>query len=329
MQLDQLTGNDLIKFLPHRGRNLLLDTVDRSESPKGPQAEISLHIKQPDEKKREIFLEKDLSGETIYSPYMFAEFLALGSIVLLTDLPPESMAYFSTITNYKRTGSVSANGAIHGSTIRNKDRGLFKRFTGKITDANGNEAAQTDIMAFAFTPEMEAASREEKKITEKPLFEKISDIDKTKFDWKPNEMVFTDAIGSIDLDNGNATTHYIYPEDHPFVEGHFPGNPIMMGITQWEGCADAMTCLAQQLIEQDHTSITGKEIFEATANIEVVKEDGTLACDVKGLTLKFTNRGKDNIPVAELVATKRVGFRDMVRPKDNLYFQVTSFQIQS
>lgn len=325
MQLDQINGDHLIQYLPHRGRNLLLDTVDRSETPEGPQAKISLQIKHPDVKKRDIFLEKNSSGSPIYSPYMFAEFLALGSIVLLTDLPPGTMAYFSTITNYTRTGNVAANGPLKGETIRNKDRGLFKRFAGKILDANQNSVAETDIMAFAFNPQTDA-NREEKKLTEKPHVHAPQPIQKKEFDWKPAEMVFVNSIVSVDVTQGCGLFGYTYPETHPFVEGHFPNNPIMMGITQWEGCGDAMTLLAKEAIQKKKISAAQ---FQAAANIEVIKPDGTVACDVKGMSLKFKNRGASVVPYGELTATKRVGFRDIVRPKETLYFRVTDFQIQN
>ncbi len=329
MDLDQLTGNELIQFLPHRGRNLLLDTVDRSETEKGAQAEINLKIEQPDPKGRDIFLEKAPNGDPIYSPFMFAEFLALGSIVLLTDMPPDSMAYFSSITNFKRTGSVSASSPLKGNTIRNKDRGPFRRFTGRILDSSNQEVAQTDIMAFAFSPDMKEEERDEKKVTEKPQVNDEQSINKEDFSWKPKEMVFADAIANVSSDGTSGTTIYTYPDDHPFVEGHFPGNPIMMGITQWIGCADAMTCLASQLIQSNHSTVSGQSTFEATANIEVIKQDGAVACDVKALTLKFTQQEGNAIPRADLIATKRVGFRDMVRPHDTLYFQVTNFKIVS
>lgn len=330
MELDQITGQELIKYLPHRGRNLLLDSVDRSETDKGPQAEISLHITPSDEKGRGIFLEKNASDETVYSPYMFAEFLALGSIVLLTDMPEGSMAYFSTITNYERSSHVSASGSLKGKTIRHKDRGLFKRFSGKILNSLGDEAAVTDIMAAAFTPEMqEEASREEKKLSEVPKLADKKELDPAAFNWKPKEMVFVQSIGSVDLEAGTGICHYIYPQDHPFCEGHFPGNPIMMGITQWEGCADAMTALAAEYIQAGHPSVKGKETFYVTANVEAIKQNGTVACEVKNIQLKITHCSNGLVPYAEVVKTRRVGFRDMVRPNDNLFFKITDFQIQS
>lgn len=327
MELSHLNGQDLIKYLPHRGRNLLLDTVDRSETPKGPQAEISLEIRQPDPAGRDIFLEKDLSGNAVYSPYMFSEFLALGSIVLLTDLPPGTIAYFSTITNYKRHASVPASGPLRGTTVRNKDRGLFKRFTGKILDAAGGTAAETDIMAFAFNPD-EESDEAEKKITEKPAARQQTPIDKSQFSWKPAEMVFVDEIADLNLAESTGLFRYTYPQDHPFVEGHFPGNPVMMGITQWIGCADAITCLAHEIAKQEGSPAAGKEIYTVCASVEMIRPDGTVACEVKNLKLNLHNKGKESVPYAELIQTKRVGFRDIVRPNDVLFFKVFDFSFQ-
>jgi 3-hydroxymyristoyl/3-hydroxydecanoyl-(acyl carrier protein) dehydratase len=62
-------------------------------------------------------------------------------------------------------------------------------------------------------------------------------------------MVFVDEVSHLNLDDPTALLRYTYPQDHPFVEGHFPGNPIMMGITQWIGCADAVTWLTYELAQ--------------------------------------------------------------------------------
>lgn len=327
MELRHIENEDLTKYLPHRGRNLLLDSVDKSETPKGPQAEITLAIGQPDRLKRDIFLEKDVEQNAIYSPYMFAEFLALGSIVL-TDLPPDTMAYFSTISNFVCEHSVSASGPLHGVTVRNKDRGLFRRFTGRILDPKGGVSAQTDIMAFAFNPKTDA-ERQEKKIAEKPVPKETRPVTKELFSWKPEAMVFVDEVSHLNLDDPTALLRYTYPQDHPFVEGHFPGNPIMMGITQWIGCADAVTWLTYELAQAKSALLAGKENWIVGANVEMVKPDGTVACEIKDIKLKFQSAETGKIPFPQLLGTKRIGFRDLVRPNETLFYRILQYQIQN
>ena len=36
MEITHIAGDDLMKYLPHRGRNLLLDVVDKSTTADGP-----------------------------------------------------------------------------------------------------------------------------------------------------------------------------------------------------------------------------------------------------------------------------------------------------
>lgn len=327
MEISHIEGDELAKYIPHRGRNLILDVVDKSITPEGPQAKISLQIGQPDRRRREIFLEKDPAGNECYSPYLFAEFLALGAIVLLTDLPPGTMAYFSTITHFARHRNIPSSGPLHGETVRNKDRGLFKRFTGKVIDAAG-VAAETDIMAFAFNPKTDEA-RQEKKLSQKPVIQQKKPVPKEKFHWKPAGMVFVDELCALDLKAPSATLGYTYPPDHPFTEGHFPGNPVMMGITQWIGCADAMSWLAQELTQNKVPAVAGRKSWAAAADVEVVKSDGAVACEVRGLKMSFHAGAAGAMPHPQLQETQRVAFHDIVRPMETLYYRVTNWQVSN
>ena len=61
-------------------------------------------------------------------------------------------------------------------------------------------------------------------------------------------MTFIDKLIFLDEDINpkNAAFSYTYPNDHPCTKGHFPNNPVMMGVMQLTGVEDACLALAQQ-----------------------------------------------------------------------------------
>ena len=132
-------------------------------------------------------------------------------------------------------------------------------------------------------------------------------------------MCFVSECCHLDLDTPAATLGYSYPDDHPFTKGHFPGNPVMMGITQWIGASDALDWLAFALIEAGNIDCPA----EVTANVVLQRPDGTLVAEVSGLRNSYSRASNGRL-LSETVATKRIGFRDMVKPGDELIHGVTT-----
>ena len=52
------------------------------------------------------------------------------------------------------------------------------------------------------------------------------------FASKSPGMTFVDAYHPLD-DPNEFLFSYKYPSSHPLIQGHFPGNPVMMGVCQW------------------------------------------------------------------------------------------------
>ena len=110
----------------------------------------------------------------------------------------------------------------------------------------------------------------------------------------------------------------MYPPDHPLTKGHFPGNPVMMGATQWMAASDALDWLAFALIEAGDICCP----TEIKADVLLQKDDGTVVAEVGGMANRYT-RTNDGRVLPQTVATKRIGFRDMVHPLEQIITSVS------
>ena len=84
-----------------------------------------------------------------------------------------------------------------------------------------------------------------------------------------------------------------------------------MGIAQWVAVGDAVHAagLACGLVP-------GTEELRASGS--VVRRDGTIVCEVGRLVCAYANAGREPM----IVSTRKVGFRDMVRPGEEIFVQV-------
>ncbi|MBN1809160.1 MAG: hypothetical protein JW909_08830 [Planctomycetes bacterium] len=297
----------LLSLFPHRAENILVDKVDCPLVPGGMKGTAWLRLTRGDGTGREIFTYKTDGAEYLLSP-VACEFIALAGIcVIKPDLSEDEICFFSTISNVEFTGRVRINGRLTASVERLKDRGPFKRFAGAVSDDTG-ELAHGDTMAYAVKTGTGGADIPGKagQPPETPMDEPVNKA--LLFPDKPAAMVFADAVTDRDADSMTITTRFIYPEDHPLTKGHFPGNPVMMGVAQWIAVEDAARLLAAAA-----GGLNGRHTFAA----ELVRPDGTLVADVKKLVLDFSE------PVPETCSLSRISFRGMVRPGEPVYVRVS------
>lgn len=307
-----VSGEKLLELFPHRAGNVLIDRADVPLEPGGQKGAGWLSISPQDPRGRDVILYREDGREYILSPFA-AEYIALGSIcVLAPDLEPGEVCFFSTISNVEFTGRVPAGETLRVEVDRQKDRGPFKRFQGMVlSDASSRKIASAGIMAYALSAGQMSGGREQSaqksggKQVEPPSVEDPREIGEDLFAFKKPSMVFA---GEIVNSSGNSlTTRYAYPPDHPFCEGHFPGNPVMMGVTQWQMAEDALTLLARE------TGLEG----EAAASAEVIRSAGELVAELKGLRMDFSSA------VPRTLSVKKVAFRDMVRPGEDIFCRVS------
>jgi 3-hydroxymyristoyl/3-hydroxydecanoyl-(acyl carrier protein) dehydratase len=133
---------------------------------------------------------------------------------------------------------------------------------------------------------------------------------------KPADFVFVDAPLAIADDGLSGEFSYCYPTDHPLTAGHFPGSPIMMGVSQLTAVQDAAQWLLHRLREQGRL---GELPEKVKVSGQLLALDDALICSVDGLGLRLFA----DTDVTELTSVKSVSFRRMVRPPEAMRVKVT------
>ena len=307
----EFTQTDIQAIVPHRFENVLIDEIECTED--GSAAKLT--ICEDDPAGRDIFLRSDDQGKAVLGQAL-AEYLALASLCQLGRLADGEVGFFSTITNFAHTARLPAGQPMVARVERQRDRGAFRRFRGTVMDAQGAEAARADIMAFVLDTRAEQPEEDRRQAPLPPMSQSI-EVPAETFFWKRPEMCFVSECCHLDLDAQQATLKYVYPEDHPFTKGHFPGNPVMMGITQWVAASDATDYLVLALIEEGKLACP----VEVKADISIQRPDGIVVAEVGSLANRY-RRDRDGRVQSETAATKRIGFRDMVHPTETLVLGV-------
>lgn len=322
-----IEGEALEESVPHRGVNLLLDAVRvsgaggpprRTDPPGLAKGEGRLCIAPGDALGRDIFLRQSTAGGPVLMGPVFAEHLALCSLyVLRPEMSEDEIAFFSTISSFKLERELRAGEAIFSEARRLRDKGRFRRFEGDIRVEGGDLAATAEIMAYTAPGDSISKRRESGKLVAPPEVGATRPVERSLFGWKRPEMVFADERVDISPDRTQATLRYTYPCDHPFCPGHFPGNPVMMGITQWIAAADAAAWL---LFERAEAGGDPPDRRRWRADVEIMRSSGSLVAEIRGLVLS-TEAAGTSIPPACVETTRRVGFRDQVRPGETIFMR--------
>jgi 3-hydroxymyristoyl/3-hydroxydecanoyl-(acyl carrier protein) dehydratase len=311
-------SKDLADYLPHRGLNVLLDSIalfqaDEQTAHGGALARGELAIAPGDQAGRDIFLRDSAAGGRVIMEQATAEILALGSLATLRDeFGSQGKGFFSSISNFRQTAPLPAGVPLTVDVFQTRRRAPFCGYRGAVSAA-GRAAASCEILAFYAHPKLGTADivaeAGEKKTSSVPVVTENKPVDAGRFRWKRPEMVFIHRRVHADPAARAATYAYTYPANHPHVPGHFPGAAVMMGIAQWCAAADALHDAAQDF---------GRAAAQVNGAADVVRADGTIVCEVKGLSLSYAAPGAP----PDLAATKKIGFRDMVRPGEEIFIRV-------
>lgn len=307
----ELTQADILDIIPHRFENRLLDFMSVTGQGDEDRAGTgTLCFNADDEEGRGIFTVQSKDGEICYNPYMLMEFFALGAITLMEEKVKQGLtAVFSSIRKVGISRPVPAGKKMTSSVAIKSVNSGFHRFVGTIA-SEGDDVCSLEVMAYGV--DFSEQSDEGKQSTKRISLESSGidePVESALFAYKQPAMVFADSVTAFSSESRSLTTEYTYPEDHPFTKGHFPGNPVMMGVTQVMMISDAVELLAGKLgVSGD---ITGEGV--------ILREDGAVVTEVKGLTLGFNGTGT----APEVKAIKNVAFRDMVAPGETIYCQAT------
>jgi 3-hydroxymyristoyl/3-hydroxydecanoyl-(acyl carrier protein) dehydratase len=311
-------GDALEAPIPHRGVNILIDSVKVVSDDGSERGESRLCLASGDARGRDIFLRGSADGGSVIMEPVFAEHLALSAIcVIRSDMEADEIAFFSVISSFKVTREVRSGEHLSAEAVRLRDKGRFRRFHGIVRGEDGSTAAETDIMAYTAAPAPSSERRDSGKLVAPPESGEARRVDPAAFGWKRPEMVFVHERTHLSPDMEQAVLRYVYPADHPFCPGHFPGNPVMMGITQWIAALDAAAWL---LFERAEAGLAGAGASRWKADVDILRESGALVAEVKGLVFSGSVTPQGIGPL-RVEGTRRVGFRDQVRPGEAIFMR--------
>lgn len=296
-----ITQEQIKEHIIHRFENLLLDSVTiTSTTP--IQGKFKLNVNANDSLNRDIFF--TTAPSPVLLEQTITEIIALSSIVVCGKLKEDEMAIFSSISNFECEGTFSLGIPIEGTVTKISDKAGFIRFRGEAYQDKTQAKASADVMAF-FTKITHETSLPKK--SELPEINQDSPIAQSLFNKRP-EMITAHTLKNTSRDS--FVTQYTYPKDHPFIKGHFPKNPLMMGVMQWMSVQDSLIVFAQE--NQLHAPTT------ITCDAQLIKTDGTLVTEFKSVQISL-QKSESGTWVPHLDATKRVYFRSMVKPGESYY----------
>ncbi len=284
--------------LPHRGCNMLPDLVEVHDC--GKVAQSVTTVPPGDARGREVMGRRDGAGNACwYEPFVF-EFLALTGIPLLTPrlAPNGQVAVFSSISRVVFNRQVPFAGKLIGHAEITRDRAPFTVF-GTWAEIDGQRVLEAEVMSGVSTL-AEVSGRPPRPLPLPPA------TPVAEFGWKARPARFVDGVVSWDPAAKKIVCSYTYPHDHPFVPGHFPGAPLMMGVTQFAAVADAAWVAAMKL-----------GLVACTASGSVRRPDGSEVAEVRELALV------DDGGVPRVASLRRIAFREPVRPGDTLLIEAT------
>ena len=146
-----LDHHDLEAYLPHRGVNLIPDTVAIQEGGKVAISHTSVDL--DDARGRDLLSRRGGAGHVWYEPFL-AELMALTGVPLLHELlsPHNQVAVFSTISNIQFPHEAALGQPLVGEATITRQRTGFTQFGAQLMQGD-NTIFTADIMSGAATLE--------------------------------------------------------------------------------------------------------------------------------------------------------------------------------
>jgi 3-hydroxymyristoyl/3-hydroxydecanoyl-(acyl carrier protein) dehydratase len=293
-----LNQQDIATYILHRHENLLLDTITNES--------LTLKISDNDLLNRHFFKTTYHNNTAQLLSTISMEILALAGIVSSGKTPAGKMVVFAGILNVSLYAPLPFNQPISGTVKKISDKGGFIKYAGELSS---NETQLASGQMLAFIADENATNTAPKPIENCPNIQSGTPVEK-KPDHKHPELYMIDQYIS-----GNETsclTQYTYPSTHPLTRGHFPQNPIMMGVLQWATVEDACREYASRYYPNQSITLTGNAI--------IFKADATLVAEVKQFEVSIFG---ETSTVAFITKTKRISYRQMIRPNDTIFTHLT------
>lgn len=308
-----LTPKDIEERIPHRYQNQLLDAVRFEEVGNIDKGMLEVCIQENDDRERMVFTKRIDNGPPVVAvPYMM-EILALCSSVGACYSEPRGVLFVS-IFAFSRTGYMRVGSDISGFYRKTR---VKKDFLTCYAELNHDAFTLCEGTMMAYFPKEVPYTSIDSAEIEPPLSADRS-IEKSHYN-KSSEMVFVDSCISSDSDE--CVYQYTYPSTHPFVNGHFPNAPIMMGVTQWMMIEDAL---------YDYVFLNGSidpEVKTLSGDCKIKKLNGDVVCDVRSFCVSVQHNSDRLLNSVDLLSTEKVMFKGMVHPGETIVATITRLSV--
>lgn len=304
--LSQLEIKDAII---HRYENLLVDTVTTDENSVPLTGTLSVTLMDNDPLGRDIFF-KTVDNQLYLLPTVHMEILALGSIAGTGIVSEGHVVLFTGISNFNHYHPFPINNTLTGTFEKLPDKGPFLRYKG-ATYLNDVCLASGEMMAIYTKTDQQSSAA--KRISFPDFTTNIS-IESQDV-YKPKSITMADTL--LYITDTECITSYTYPQTHPFTKGHFPGNPLMMGVMQWASVEDACRTFYMQKNLSGIVSLS----FSAT----ITRADGTITAEIRSCTVVCTPHHE--CLDCSIADTKKITFRSMVKPNETIRIYLTDISI--
>lgn len=316
----ELNQEQIQEYIPHRYENLLIDSIVVDKEKGSTFGDFQIFIQENDSLHRDIFTKKIDSSPKIFMSTIFVEIFALASIVSIDKLPEGYLAFFGSIAHFKKQGNFLLGHPGSGRVKKIKEKANFIKFSGEFFSEN-QLIASAEILA-SYLDFSKGIPKTETKPYLLPVFNQSLDISFLN-SAKASDMFLVDRIVYFNSENYDCIGEYTFSENHPLCKGHFPGNPIMMGIMQWMMIEDASLFIAYQL---NTKGISGHYFLQCDA--EITNAAGALVADAKGVKIEIVFHPETQaIHYTDISETQRISFREMVRPGDTLFVLLKNIKI--
>ncbi|TVR16327.1 MAG: hypothetical protein EA401_01515 [Planctomycetota bacterium] len=288
----------LESYIPHRGINLLPDTVYLAEDLQSSRSTTT--ILDPDPRGRDLLYRIGSDGERYWNEAFLIELTALTGIPMISEALAQEgkVAVFSAISKLDLPAPAPLHGTITGYAQMTRQRSGFAQFTGSL-ECNGVPILQAQFMSGSAAID-DIAKQGAASQPSPPAATSLP-----SWPWKPSPLRFIDGV--IASDDQQWQGSYCYPSDHPFVPGHFPGGPLMMGVTQCSAIADGLTAWVM-----DRQLADGRYTCDGL----VARPDGSEVASARKLAIAVSGG------TSRLEQLDRIVFKDVVRPNDTLLISV-------
>jgi len=309
----RLNQYDIEKRIQHRFENQLIDGAEIMGSEGEGRGTLHLCIVENDARNRNLFLKKKFKNQKqVLIPAVCMEILAIGSIVTSGTLKPNQAVFFASIMDFKKGIDATEGVSIHGETFKMSEKASFLKYKGTLTQEN-QIVAEGNMMAFFLNDSDRNLDLNAKKILPVPLLPVSLPSEKVN-QYKCESMMLCDALGLVEADQ--TVGIYTFTPTHPTHKGHFPGNPVMMGVMQWMTLEDTLLSWARETGHRG--SLRG--------NACLMQTDGVLVAEVKQFEADVWIDDPNYVDQVEIFKIQKIIFRTMVKPNETILIHIQNLE---